>query len=60
MATGKDGTTTVMGTPTDTAILEFRLGMEKHTCIEHAAAAKLRVDRSWEVGSLVLALPFFR
>jgi Ca2+-transporting ATPase len=41
---GKDGKTTVMGTPTETAILEFGLGVEKHTCIEHAAAAKLRVE----------------
>uniref|UniRef100_A0ACD5XFI1 Uncharacterized protein n=1 Tax=Avena sativa TaxID=4498 RepID=A0ACD5XFI1_AVESA len=41
---GKDGTTTVMGTPTESAILEFGLRVEKHKCIEHAAAAKLKVE----------------
>ncbi|CAM0885320.1 unnamed protein product [Alopecurus aequalis] len=41
---GKDGMTTVMGTPTETAILEFGLGVEKQTCFEHAAAEKLRVE----------------
>ncbi|XP_037410470.1 calcium-transporting ATPase 1, plasma membrane-type-like isoform X4 [Triticum dicoccoides] len=40
----KDGKTSVMGTPTESAILEFGLGVEKNTCIEHAAAAKLKVE----------------
>uniref|UniRef100_A0A453GKH6 Calcium-transporting ATPase n=1 Tax=Aegilops tauschii subsp. strangulata TaxID=200361 RepID=A0A453GKH6_AEGTS len=41
---GKDGKTSVMGTPTESAILEFGLGVEKNTCIEHTAAAKLKVE----------------
>ncbi|KAI5002331.1 hypothetical protein ZWY2020_026981 [Hordeum vulgare] len=41
---GKDGKTSVMGTPTESAILEFGLGVEKNTCIEHAAALKLKVE----------------
>ncbi|KAL6616673.1 hypothetical protein ACP70R_038943 [Stipagrostis hirtigluma subsp. patula] len=40
----KDGKTTVMGTPTETAILEFGLKVEKHTKIEHAGAKKLKVE----------------
>ncbi|GJN16780.1 hypothetical protein PR202_gb03801 [Eleusine coracana subsp. coracana] len=41
----KDGKTTVMGTPTETAILEFGLEVEKHAKLEHAAAAKkLKVE----------------
>ncbi|KAG8053982.1 hypothetical protein GUJ93_ZPchr0001g31567 [Zizania palustris] len=40
----KDGKTTVMGTPTETAILEFGLAVEKRTNIEHAGAQKLKVE----------------
>ncbi|TVU34703.1 hypothetical protein EJB05_16550 [Eragrostis curvula] len=40
----KDGKTTIMGTPTETAILEFGLEVEKYTKIEHAAAKKLKVE----------------
>lgn len=41
---GKDGKTTVMGTPTETAILELGLEVEKHTSIEHTGAEKLKVE----------------
>ncbi|XP_062208737.1 calcium-transporting ATPase 1, plasma membrane-type isoform X2 [Phragmites australis] len=40
----KDGKTTIMGTPTETAILEFGLEVEKHTKVEHADAKKLKVE----------------
>uniref|UniRef100_J3L7P9 Calcium-transporting ATPase n=1 Tax=Oryza brachyantha TaxID=4533 RepID=J3L7P9_ORYBR len=40
----KDGKHTVMGTPTETAILEFGLEVEKRANIEHAGAAKLKVE----------------
>uniref|UniRef100_A0A0E0JTF8 Calcium-transporting ATPase n=1 Tax=Oryza punctata TaxID=4537 RepID=A0A0E0JTF8_ORYPU len=41
---GKDGKHTIMGTPTETAILEFGLAVEKRTRIEHAGAGKLKVE----------------
>ncbi|XP_062187697.1 calcium-transporting ATPase 1, plasma membrane-type-like isoform X2 [Phragmites australis] len=40
----KDGKTTIMGTPTETAILEFGLEVEKHMKVEHAGAKKLKVE----------------
>ncbi|KAL5222196.1 hypothetical protein ABZP36_026909 [Zizania latifolia] len=40
----KDDKITVMGTPTETAILEFGLAVEKRTNIEHAGAQKLKVE----------------
>ena len=44
VVTSKDGRTSVMGTPTETAILEFGLEVEKYTKVEHAAAKKLKVE----------------
>lgn len=42
---GKDGRTSIMGTPTETALLEFGLGVEKRTGVDHGAAAtKHRVE----------------
>jgi P-type Ca2+ transporter type 2C len=40
----KDGKTTVVGTPTETAILEFGLEVEKLTKLDHAGAKKLKVE----------------
>ncbi|KAL6853874.1 hypothetical protein ACP4OV_019903 [Aristida adscensionis] len=40
----KDGKATVMGTPTEAAILEFGLEVERHTKVEHAGAKKLKVE----------------
>ncbi|KAF8648729.1 hypothetical protein HU200_064784 [Digitaria exilis] len=44
VVTNKDGKTTIMGTPTETAILEFGLEVEKYTKVEHAIAKKLKVE----------------
>ncbi|ONM34715.1 calcium-transporting ATPase 1, plasma membrane-type [Zea mays] len=44
VVTSKDGRTSVMGTPTETAILEFGLEVEKYTKVEHADAKKLKVE----------------
>ncbi|KAL5656250.1 hypothetical protein ACJX0J_035569, partial [Zea mays] len=44
VVTGKDGRTSVMGTPTETAILEFGLEVEKYMGVEHAGAKKLKVE----------------
>ncbi|CAD6235005.1 unnamed protein product [Miscanthus lutarioriparius] len=44
VVTSKDGRTSVMGTPTETAILEFGLEVEKYTKVEHAGAKKLKVE----------------
>uniref|UniRef100_A0A0E0N7G0 Calcium-transporting ATPase n=1 Tax=Oryza rufipogon TaxID=4529 RepID=A0A0E0N7G0_ORYRU len=41
---GKDGRHTIMGTPTETAILEFGLAVEKRARIEHTGAGKLKVE----------------
>uniref|UniRef100_A0A0D9VA28 Calcium-transporting ATPase n=1 Tax=Leersia perrieri TaxID=77586 RepID=A0A0D9VA28_9ORYZ len=41
---GKDGKVTVMGTPTETAIIEFGLEVEKRAGVEHAAAEKVKVE----------------
>jgi P-type Ca2+ transporter type 2C len=40
----KDGKATVMGTPTETAILEFGLEVEKLSRLDHAGAKKLKVE----------------
>ncbi|RCV28985.1 hypothetical protein SETIT_5G447100v2 [Setaria italica] len=44
VVTNKDGKTTIMGTPTETAILEFGLEVEKYTKIEHVNSKKLKVE----------------
>ncbi|OEL36189.1 Calcium-transporting ATPase 3, plasma membrane-type [Dichanthelium oligosanthes] len=44
VVTNKDGKTTIMGTPTETAILEFGLEVEKYTKVEHTSAKKLKVE----------------
>ncbi|KAG2594145.1 hypothetical protein PVAP13_5NG623400 [Panicum virgatum] len=44
VVTNKDGKTTIMGTPTETAILEFGLEVEKYTKVERCSAKKLKVE----------------
>ncbi|PUZ42528.1 hypothetical protein GQ55_9G589600 [Panicum hallii var. hallii] len=44
VVTNKDGKTTIMGTPTETAILEFGLEVEKYTKVERGSAMKLKVE----------------
>ncbi|PUZ53068.1 hypothetical protein GQ55_5G023400 [Panicum hallii var. hallii] len=44
VVTNKDGKTTIMGTPTETAILEFGLEVEKYTKVERCSAMKLKVE----------------
>ncbi|KAJ1287029.1 hypothetical protein BS78_03G399100 [Paspalum vaginatum] len=44
VVTNKDGKTSIMGTPTETAILEFGLEVEKHTKVEHTSSKKLKVE----------------